>query len=163
MNKELKALASSRSEDDRKKAIPLFKEYLAQNPGDAEAWYKLACCPDFIGEEEAAEGCYQKTYDLDWKKLPLEDQKSFFVGFGSTLRNTKKFERSAEVLRMGTGQFPDYPALKVFLALTYYSQQKDREAVQVLFKGILDCASKGLDGYERAIGYYVDEISDAKI
>ncbi len=79
------SLKDSKSEEDRKKCIPLLQEYLRENPNDAIAWYDLGGCHDFIGEELEAEPCYRKTLELGFKKLPLKEQPGFFVSFGSTL------------------------------------------------------------------------------
>jgi len=157
---KIQELRNSKSEDDRRACIALFPDYLVKNPQDAEAWYDKACCHDFIGEEKEAEPCYRKSYELGWQKLPTGEQKSFFVGYGSRLRNNLKYSESISVLKEGIKHFPEYAPLKVFLAFSYYSDGQDRLVGETLFPACLESAGKGLDGFERAVQYYVEHLQD---
>lgn len=160
MQNKTRELSRSKNAADRRACLSLLEKHLAQNPNDAEAWYDRACCHDFLGEEKEAEPCYRSCYELGWKKLPEREQKSFFVGFGSTLRNNLKYEESISVLSEAIGLFPDCPTLKAFLALSYYSRKNDKLAAETLFGACLDAAGKGFDGYERAIEWYVEHLQD---
>lgn len=155
---QIDLLKDSKSEQDRKDCIPLLQEHLKNNPFDAVAWYDLAGCFDFLGLEKEAEPCYWKTYEIDWKQLPVHEQPCFFVGFGSTLRNNLKFDESEMVLKEALQHFPNYPALKVFLALTQYSKGLYRESTETLFNAQLDMPQNAFDGYERAIKWYVENL-----
>lgn len=152
------SLKKSRSEEDRRACIPLLQEYLLGNPGDAVAWYDLACCFDFIGAEVEAEPCYQKVLDLGYQKLPESERTSLFVGYGSTLRNNLKFNESRDVLQKSLEAFPNFPALDAFLAFTLYTQGKFQECARVLFGAVTKIEGKPFDGYERAIKWYVDNL-----
>ncbi len=158
MNVEIKKLRHSKDEADRKKCLQLLEEYLSANPTDAEGWYDKACCHDFIGEEKEAEPCYRKCYELGWQKLLPSEQKSFFVGYGSTLRNNFKYDESVQILEEGIKNFPEAPALQVFLAFTFFSKKMDQKASQILFSATPLIAKFGLDGYERAIQWYADNL-----
>ncbi len=152
-------LKNSKSEEDRKECIPLLQEYLKSKPDDAEAWYDLAGCFDFVGEETKAEPCYKKTYDLGVEKLSVEKRSGFYVGFGSTLRNNFKFSESSEVLKTAVENFPKYPALDIFLAFTLYSEGKYKQASEQLFKAVSKIEGKAFDGYEKAIHWYTDHLN----
>jgi tetratricopeptide (TPR) repeat protein len=154
----IKELKDSKSEDDRKICIPLLQEFLKENPNDAVAWYDLAGCFDFCGLESQAEPCYEKTFELGWKNLPLEEQPGFFVGYGSTLRNNFKFSASERILQEAIVHFPKYPALKCFLAFSFYSAGKYQDAAKVLFQSTLEMPEKSFDGYDRAIKWYVQNL-----
>jgi tetratricopeptide (TPR) repeat protein len=156
MKERIEILRRSKLESDRRQCIALLAKYIENDPGDAKAWYDKAGCHDFLGEEREAEPCYRKCFELGWQQLPKEEQASFFVGFGSTLRNNLKFAESISVLKRAAEIFPSNAALKVFLALSYYSNREDRACAEVLFSSCLDAAAKGFDGYERAIKEYVD-------
>ncbi len=156
----IEQLKDSKSEDDRKKCIPLLQEYLRGHPDDAVAWYDLAGCFDFIGLETDAEPCYKRTFDLGYKNLPEKEQSGFFVGYGSTLRNNLKFSESKDVLQKAVEEFPNYPALDVFLAFTLYTEGKFKDAAQKLFSAVGKLDGKPFDGYERAIKYYVDNLEN---
>lgn len=158
IKEKIDTLKDSKSEEDRKVCIPLLKEYLSKFPEDAQAWYDLAGCYDFIGDEVLAEPCYKKTYDLGVDKIPADERAGFFVGFGSTLRNNLKFAESSEVLKSSLQTFPKYPALDIFLAFTLYSEGKYKSASEHLFKAISKIDQKVFDGYERAINWYVKNL-----
>jgi GrpB-like predicted nucleotidyltransferase (UPF0157 family) len=155
MNGQIEVLRRSRSESDRRQCIALLSVYLETHSDDARAWYDKACCHDFLGEERAAEPCYRRCYELGWQKLPAKEQPSFFVGYGSTLRNNLKYAESISVLKQAVENFPDYPALRVFLAFSLHSNREDRACAEILFS-CLQRATQGFDGYERAIQQYVD-------
>ena len=158
MKTKILSLRRSKRKEDRMEALKLVKEFLDRNPLDIECWYAKAGCHDFLGEEKIAETCYQKVYDLDWRKLSSNDQRSFFVGFGSTLRNNLDLKKSEIILEEGIENFPNYPALKVFLALTLYSLKKEHLATLKLFNAILESSKKGLDGYENALKWYIEKL-----
>ncbi|MBI3440582.1 MAG: tetratricopeptide repeat protein [Proteobacteria bacterium] len=160
MHNKVKELKHSKNETDRRECIVLLQAQLTNNPDDVEAWYNKACCHDFLGEEKEAEPCYRHCFNVGWQKLPEPEQKSFFVGFGSTLRNNLKYAESISVLSEAVRIFPHYPALKAFLALAYYSSRNDKLAAETLFSACLDAAEKGFDGYERAIQWYVEHLHD---
>jgi [ribosomal protein S5]-alanine N-acetyltransferase len=155
---KINILKNSKSEDERRQCIPLLKEYLSKSQDDAEAWYDLAGCYDFIGDEVSAEPCYKKTYELGVDKISAEERARFFVGFGSTLRNNLKFGESSQVLKSSLETFPKYPALDIFLAFTIYSDGKYKSASEHLFKAISKIDQKVFDGYERAINWYVENL-----
>jgi ribosomal-protein-alanine N-acetyltransferase len=158
MKEQIETLRRSKSEADRRKCISLLSTYLESHPEDAKAWYDKASCHDFLGEEREAEPCYRQCFEIGWRQLPKEEQRSFFVGFGSTLRNNLNFSESISVLKSAAQAFPDYPALKIFLALSYYSHREDRLCAKALFSSCLESVEKGFDGYERAIKQYVDSL-----
>jgi len=154
------ALRRSKSEEERRACIGLLSDYLTQNPQDAEAWYDKAGCHDFLGEEKEAEPCYRKTYELGWQNLPAGEQKSFFVGFGSTLRNNLKYGESISVLKEGIKRFPDYAPLKVFLAFSFYSDGQDRLAAETMIPACIEAATSGLGGFDKAIKYYSENLKN---
>lgn len=162
MQSEIKStidlLKKSKSEEDRQICIPLLGEYLASHPQDVQAWFDLACCYDFCGLEIDAEPWYQKVYDIGWRSLPETAQPSYFVGFGSTLRNNSKLADSEKILREGIENFPDYSPLKVFLAFTLYSRGRHKESSQMLFKVAAEMPAPSFDGYERAIQWYTENL-----
>lgn len=162
MNSEIQTrinlLKDSKSEQDRKECIPLLQQFLKESPTDVVAWYDLAGCFDFCGLETEAEPCYWKTYELGWKQLPASEQMGFFVGFGSTLRNNLKFSESEKILKEAIAHFPDYPALRAFLAFTQYSKGQHKESTETLFQTLTQMPASNFDGYDRAIKWYVENL-----
>jgi len=158
IKEQIQNLKNSKSEGDRKECIFLLQEYLSKFHDDAQAWFDLAGCYDFIGDEVSAESCYKKTYELGVDKIPADQRAGFFVGYGSTLRNNLKFAESGEVLKSSLHSFPKYPALDIFLAFTLYSEKKYKSASENLFRAVSKIDQKVFDGYERAIQWYVENL-----
>lgn len=159
-NSLISTLLKSKIESDREKCIQLLQEYLLQNPNDTEAWYGLASCFDFLGLELEAEPNYKKAYELDLGSLPQEKQYSFYVGYGSTLRNNKKLEESEAILREGISKFPTYQPLKIFLAFTLFSRGNFKESSETLFLTCGQLPAGTFDGYEKAIKYYSENLTN---
>ena len=85
--------------------------------------------------------------------MPLNEQMLFFVGYGSTLRNNKKFGDSQRILREGITKFPEHVALKIFLGFTLYAAGEHKEASKTLLTMAGQLPSDIVDGYGRAIGW----------
>lgn len=158
IEKKIRRLGKARTAAAKKALIPLLEEYLAGSGGDIRAWYRLACCSDFLGRERAAEPCYEKVYKA-WRGLPVKERPGFFVGYGSTLRNNKKVAKSVKVLREGAKRFPANPELRIFLALSLYSARDFKGSARELFRVCGGLPPALVGGYERAIAYYVKKLS----
>jgi len=154
-------LSAVKTEAAKRRLIPLLKEWLAANDGDTAAWYRLACCYDFLGRERLAEPCYARVY-ADWRALPAAARPGFFVGYGSTLRNNGRLALSCRVLKEGARLFPDNPELKAFLALSLHSSRDYRGAARALFGACAQMPVGAFGGYERALGHYVARILRAR-
>ncbi len=136
----------------------VFENHLTLEPGDVKSWYDLACCFDFLGREHDAETHYKKVLELGPEKLPADEQPGFYVGYGSTLRNNGKFPESKAVLLQGLTKFPSHNALSVFLGLSLYSSGEHKEANVVLLKMAGRLPADVLDGYDRAIKAYSENL-----
>lgn len=151
---KIRRLGKVRTAAAKKALIPLLEEYLEGNSGDIRAWYRLACCNDFLGREREAEPCYEKVYK-GWRELPVKERPGFFVGYGSTLRNNKKLAKAAKILLEGAKRFPSNPELRIFLALALYSAGDFRNSARELFRVCGGLPASTVGGYERAIAYYI--------
>ena len=121
-------------------------------PADVDARIAAAYACDRWGTEEDA--CVH--YDAAWRLgVPDDQRRKFMLGYGSTLRNVGRIDESLEVLTQAAADYPDYPALPCFLALSLHSAGEHRAAIATLLSAILDVAAptRALDGYERALAY----------
>lgn len=162
MTEEILKLRKSKQEADRLQCIEFLKEYLKANEKDSLAWYYMASCLDFLGNEPEAEKNYQKALALGITSFPINEQKSFYVGYGSTLRNNKNLEASKSILEEGIKLFPEYLPLKIFLAFTLYSSEKYQKASEILFNACLNSPDNKFDGYKNVIQYYLNELIENK-
>lgn len=133
-------------------AIAFFENLTRDFPDNPLPHYELACAFDYAGREEEAAPHYQTAIELG---VSGENLKGTYLGYGSTLRNLGRFDHSVEILTKGCAVFPDYIPMRAFLALSLHSAGKSQQAVVELLESLL---TYDMDGYERALRYYTDEL-----
>jgi tetratricopeptide (TPR) repeat protein len=141
-------------EGSEQEAIAYFVDLLRQHPDNAEVEFAMGGAYDFAGIEAEAIPHYRRAIELG---LPVELHPRVAIQLGSSLRNVGEHAEAVAVLREAAARFPDHRALRVFLALAQYSAGN---AIGALITA-LDVAQSDpdrLDGYQRAVGYYVDEL-----
>jgi predicted Zn-dependent protease len=133
----------------------------AAHPTEVAAQIEAAYTCDRHGEESDAIG----YYDAAWKLgVPSADRTKFVVGYGSTLRNVGRIAESIERLQEAIAELPEVAALPAFLALSLHSAGRHDEAMVAALDAVLrtNAATSALDGYERALSHYRDEIDGAR-
>ncbi len=91
--------------------------------------------------------------------MPRDGRERFLVGYGLTLRNVGRVSEAVALLREAARERPDYPALRVFLALALNSNGAHGEALATMIDVVLTGdGAAALDGYDRALRYYRDEL-----
>lgn len=141
---------------DEAAKVAAAKARAAAHPGDVEAQIEAAYTCDRWGTEEDAIVYYDRAWRLG---VPEARRKRFLVGYGSTMRNVGRAEEAIVVLGEAIQQYPDYPALRAFLALALLSAGHAKEALATMLGVTLDVAGEGaFDGYERALHYYYQEL-----
>ncbi|OGQ22850.1 MAG: hypothetical protein A3I05_01620 [Deltaproteobacteria bacterium RIFCSPLOWO2_02_FULL_44_10] len=132
---------------------------IEKDPKNPEVWFHYASAFDFLDREEEAIQHYQKVAELGVEKLPLEFQPQWYLQFGSTLRNVNKLDEARHILQQGIERFPNYAAMKVFLALTEYSSGNSKTAAHLALQATLyDPKDNSLKLYQRAIKNYVAQL-----
>ncbi|MCB9559906.1 MAG: tetratricopeptide repeat protein [Kofleriaceae bacterium] len=123
---------------------------------DVTAAIEAAYALDRAGDEHGA----IRHYDRAWRLgVPASQRKRFVVGYGSTLRNVGRTDDAVAVLAEAVRDYPDYPALQAFLGLALHSAGQPQAALATMLGVVLDLAgAEALDGYERALGEYHDEL-----
>lgn len=111
---------------------------------------------DREGNERAAIRYYDEAYRLG---VPADQRRRFLVGYGSTLRNVKRVDDAVGILAQALADDPAYAAYAPFLALALLDAGHPRAALATMLGSLLDVARPGaLDGYERALGEYHQEL-----
>jgi Flp pilus assembly protein TadD len=136
-------------------AIDHFRRVVERYPDDARAWAEYAYSFDRAGREEEALAPYRRALELG---LPGHYVPGHLLGLGSTLRNVGRQEEAVRVLGDAVARFPDVAALRVFLAFAQHSSGDSTGALLTLLDLILASPGVDLDGYERAIRLYADEM-----
>ena len=137
--------------------IENLKLYLEKNDHNTLMWLALAYEYDSNDYEKEAEKAYQIVWERRLEGIPKEQFSSFYLSFGSTLRNNLKFEESCEILKKGCDLFPKDAPLKGFYALSLYSHGEYQKASEQLLQALtLDTASE-LSQFE-AFNWYVEHL-----
>lgn len=146
---ELDAIVGARAHGQLQEILPRLRALDARHPNVAEIHHQLAWTLAVLEKPEEALPYYEKAVALG---LPPNELSGAFIGLGTTLRELGRLDRSADVLRAGSSQFPDNPEFAVFLALTLFAQGHQSEAMRLVLDTL--CATTdepGLTAYQRAI------------
>lgn len=115
--------------------------------------YELACECDRNGREAEAIGHYRAALDAG---LGGNDRRGALLGLGSSLSNVEQFDESVATLEDAVAEFPDYPPLAAFLALSLHSAGRTAEATATALR--IATGTNLLDGYERVLNEYCDDL-----
>ena len=119
----------------------------------AQQRYDEACDHDRAGREAEAIPCYEEALSLG---LTDPQRRRALVGLGSSYRNVLRHADAISTLSGAADEYPDDPALKVFLALALWSGGQEREAFATI--GTVAVEAADLDGYERAARFYLEHL-----
>lgn len=115
--------------------------------------FEEACAQDRAGREAEAIPCYEDALALG---LTDPERPRALVGLGSSLRNVEGHDDAVAVLRGAVAAYPEHAALRFFLALALRSAGREREAFATMGAIVRDEAD--LDGYDRAVAYYLQHL-----
>lgn len=127
------------------------------SPHNVDAQIAAAYVNDRYGSEEDA----IRYYDAAWALgVPEVERKRFLVGYGSTLRNVGRLDDSIAIYRAAIADYPGYAPNHGFLALTLHEGGHHQEAIAEALTAVLEAGADSLDGYDRALTYYRDALSE---
>lgn len=150
---DVRALREAGRHEDH---LAAAKQLVAERPSDVLAQIEAAYGHDRLGLEREAIRYYDEAHRLG---VPGPLRRRFLVGYGSTLRNVGRHDDAVAVLGQAVADDPDYPAYGAFLALALLSAGHPKAAVAAMLGVTLEVARPGaLDGYERALGEYHQEL-----
>lgn len=109
-------------EEAKKQLINIIE----QVPDDAQAYYRIGCCDDKLGQPSEAIPSYEKALSLGF------DEVGVYIGLGRCYRAIGRHEDARRILEKGRERFPEYHALPPFLALVYYDLKLYAEATKLL-------------------------------
>lgn len=147
-----------RREDELEASQELLLDLLNQHPKDPRVLYEVGGSYDVLGEEKQAIPYYQKAIKMG---LNGEDLQECFVCLGSSQRNIGHFEEAIETLEKAVDEYPDNNSGKTFLALAYYSEGREDEAVKLLLELLLETTNdKNILAYADPLDYYKDNLDE---
>ena len=139
-------------------ALALAVSLVERYPDDPRSHFEYAGMLDSQGREADAVAPYRRAQALG---LAGDDLPRLYVQLGSTLRNVGQFEEAARFLEEGRRRFPDHAAIRAFYALALVSAGRCPEAAITLLELVTEQSSSiDLDGYDRALRQYTDELRE---
>ena len=137
-------------------ALAAAQGLVERYPDNPRAHFEYAGALDYQGREAEAVAPYRRAQELG---LSGDDLPRLHVQLGSTLRNIGQAWEAAHLLEEGRERYPDYAPIRLFHALALISADCGKEAVAELLDLVLANGARiGLDGYERALREYTDEL-----
>ena len=147
-----------RREDELDASQELLLDLLAEHPNHPLVLYEVGGSYDVMGEEREAIPYYQKAIQAG---LDGNDLQECLVCLGSSHRNVGNFDEAVEMLQKAVDQFPDNNSGKVFLALAYYSDGREDEAVRLLLELLLETTKdQNILDYADPLDYYKDNLDE---
>lgn len=137
-------------------ALAIMQSLVERYPDDPRAHFQYAGALDSQGRAADAVEPYRRAQALG---LSGDDLPRLYVQLGSTLRNVGEAWEAAHFLEEGSARFPDHAGIRTFHALALVSAGRCPDAVVELLGLILaNTAVIDLDGYDRALRQYTDEL-----
>ena len=147
-----------RLQDDLEASQEILLNLLAQHPNNPLVLHEVGGSYDVMGEEKQAIPYYQKAIKAG---LAGDDLQECLVCLGSSQRNVGDFEDAITTLEKVVAQFPDNNSGKVFLALAYYSEAREDEAVRLLLELLLETTNdENILAYADPLDYYKDNLDE---
>jgi tetratricopeptide (TPR) repeat protein len=147
-----------RQEDELEESQALLLDLLEQYPGDPLVLYEVGGSFDVMGNEPEAIPYYQQAVEAG---LEGSDLQECLVCLGSSYRVTGEFEKAVDILEKTVEQFPDRNSGRVFLALAYYSDGQEDEAVRLLLDLLLKTTNdEDILAYADPLDYYKDNLDE---
>ena len=147
-----------RREDELEASQEILLGLLAEHPNDPLVLHEVGGSYDVMGEEKQAIPYYQKAIKAG---LDGDDLQECLVCLGSSHRNVGNFEDAVEILEKAVAEYPENNSGKTFLALAYYSDGREDEAVQLLLELLLDTTSdENILAYADPLDYYKDNLDE---
>ncbi|MFQ5436261.1 MAG: tetratricopeptide repeat protein [Anaerolineae bacterium] len=147
-----------RRADELEESQELLLGLLEEHDDDPLVLYEVGGSYDVLGDEKKAIPYYQQAIDAG---LEGDDLQECLVCLGSSRRVIGQFEDAIETLQEAVAQFPDNNSGKVFLALAYYSDGQEDEAVSLLLDLLLQTTKdEDILAYADALDYYKDNLDE---
>lgn len=156
LDREMREAIGLRAGGQFEKSCAAFQDLARRFPDSAEVSFQAAWSHDRAGREEEARGYYERALQLPG--LSREDLQGALLGLGSTYRVLGHHDESVATLERAVREFADFPALRAFLAISYFSAGSQEKALGTLLHLLADTSSDAsVEEYVRPIREYAEE------
>lgn len=147
-----------RRKDQLEESQTLLLDLLEQYPDDPLVLYEVGGSYDVMGEEKRAIPHYRKAVE---KGLAGDDLQECLICLGSSYRVIGEYEDAVQTLETAVAQFPDNNSGRVFLALAYYNDGQEDEAVRILLELLLETTTdEDILTYADPLDFYKDHLDE---
>jgi tetratricopeptide (TPR) repeat protein len=147
-----------RREDELEASQELLLDLLVEHPKNPLVLYEVGGSYDVLGEEKQAIPYYQQAIKAG---LEGDDLQECLICLGSSHRNVGNVDDAVAVLEKAVGQFPENNSGKVFLALAYYSDGREDDAMRLLLELLLKTTNdQNILDYADPLDYYKDNLDE---
>jgi tetratricopeptide (TPR) repeat protein len=147
-----------RDVDEMEESQALLLELLQEYPEDAQILYEVGGAYDLLEEARKAVGYYQQAVDAG---LTGEDLQECLLCLGICQRGLGDADEAVVTLQKAVEKFPESNVAQLFLALAYYSDGQDDEAVRSLLTVLLATTEdEEVLAYVDTLEYYKDNLDE---
>jgi tetratricopeptide (TPR) repeat protein len=136
----------------------LLLQLLEEYPQDPVVLFEVGGSYDVIGQEKQAIPYYRQAVEAG---LDGDDLQECLLCLGINHRVIGQFEEAVAVLEKTAHQFPDDNSGRVFLALAYYSDGREDEAVRLLLEILLETTQdENILAYADTLDFYKEHLDE---
>lgn len=147
-----------RREDKLEESQKILLDLLDDYPDDPLVLFEVGGSYDVMGEEPQAIPYYKKAIEAG---LEDDDLQECLVCLGSSYRNVGQFEQAVKSLERAVNEFPENNSGHVFLALAYYSDGREDDAISLLLEILLNTTKdEDVLAYADPLDYYKDNLDE---
>ncbi len=158
ISKTISRARELRREDQLEESQELLLDLLEAHPHDPLVLFEVGGAYDVLGEVETAIEFYQRALD---QGLEGPDRQECLICLGINHRGLGDAETAVSILEDAAKQFPDDNSIRTFLALAYYSDGQDDQAVQTLLDVLLKTTKdEAVLAYADTLDYYKDNLDE---
>lgn len=147
-----------RQQDELEESQALLLRLLDVYADDPIVLYEVGGSYDVLGKEKEAIPYYEKAIAAGLEGADLQE---CLVCLGSSYRNVGEFSTAVDTLEKAAAQFPNNNSSRAFLALAYYSDGREEEAVRLLLDLLLKTTrDEDILSFASALDYYKDNLDE---
>ena len=155
---EIERARDLRRQDELEQSQEVLLNLLSHFPKDPLVLYEVGGSFDVLGEELKAIPYYEQAIQ---QGLIDDDLQECMVCLGSSYRAVGQFSAAVTILEKAVKQYPDNYSGHVFLALAYYSDGQEDEAVRLLLDLLLKTTKdENILQYADPLDFYKDHLDE---
>ncbi|MFZ0546005.1 MAG: tetratricopeptide repeat protein [Candidatus Promineifilaceae bacterium] len=147
-----------RRDDRLEESQDLLLSLLEEFPHDPQVLFEVGGSYDVMGLEPDAIPYYERAIQQGLEGTDLQE---CLVCLGSSYRVVGDSKEAVDILEDAVEQFPENNSSKVFLALAYYSNNQEEDAVRTLLELLLTTTKdENILAYADPLDYYKDNLDE---